>query len=103
MADTDIVERRMRNRAATIYAGFPQWSDTAALLERAADEITRLRALNVDLLKALTALEAFVGVMFGAGPDAVIPETVRTPIGIDVKAGEIIRAAAAAIAKAKGR
>jgi hypothetical protein len=37
--------RYLRNRAATIRAGFPAWTHTAELLEKSADEIERLRAL----------------------------------------------------------
>ena len=51
------------------------------------------------LTKALEDTRAFIGVMFGRGPDAVIPETVQTPLGIPVKIGEISRAAARALSE----
>lgn len=54
-----------------------------------------------DMLDALEDLHAFVAVMIGAGSDAVIPETVRTPLGALVKVGAIMRAASDAIAKAR--
>ena len=59
-----------------------------------------LIAAAPDLLAALQQLQAFVGVMFGDGPDATIPNTVRTPIGIPVKIGEIMDCTKAALAKA---
>lgn len=64
----------------------------------------RLIAAAPQLLAACKDLTAFVGVMFGAGPDAIIPETVTTPlgIGIPVKLGDIMREAQAAIARAEG-
>lgn len=54
------------------------------------DENKRLRA-------ALEQLHSFVAVMVGRGPNATIPETVPTPLGIPVKVGEIMRAASAAL------
>lgn len=53
------------------------------------------------LLAALENLEAFVSVMFGVGEDAVIPESVRCPLGCNVRIGESMREARAAIAAAK--
>jgi hypothetical protein len=47
--------------------------------------------------EALEQLYAFVGIMFGEGPDAVIPEVVMTPIGVPVKLGDIMREAHAAL------
>lgn len=41
--------------------------------------------------ECLKQLQSFVGVMFGQGPDAVVPETVRAPIGVDIKLGDIMR------------
>jgi len=55
------------------------------------------------LLNAAIELESFVGVMFGRGPDAVIPETVNTPLGIPVKLREIMVSARAAIVEAETR
>lgn len=60
------------------------------------DEVSRLRS-------ALQDLYAFVSVMIGHGPDASIPETIDTPLGVPVKIGSIMRDASAAIAKAEGR
>lgn len=47
--------------------------------------------------RALESLVAFVGVMFGQGPDATIPRTVQSPIGVPVKLGEIMDEARAAL------
>jgi hypothetical protein len=69
-------------------------------------EIQRQVALESaapDMLEALTQLHAFVGIMFGRGAEAAIPETVPTPLGPPVKLGAIMRDAAAAIAKAEGK
>lgn len=52
---------------------------------------------EAELREALEAMRAFVGVMFGAGPDATIPETVPSPLGIPVKVGAIMRRADAAL------
>lgn len=60
----------------------------------------RLIAAAPALLKAVTELSAFVGVMCGIGPNAIIPATIATPLGIDIKIGAIMRDAAAALAKA---
>lgn len=62
----------------------------------------RLIAAAPDLLAALQSLHSFVAVRFGRGPDAVIPETIDTHIGVPIKIGEIMREAAAAVAKATG-
>lgn len=61
----------------------------------------RLIAAAPELLEALQDLYAFVGVMVGRGPDASIPETVTTPIGLPVKIGAIMRDAEAALSKAE--
>lgn len=52
------------------------------------------------LREALQGAEAFIGVMFGDGPNAVIPETVRAPLGVDVKVGNVMRNIARALAGA---
>lgn len=62
----------------------------------------RLIAAAPDLLAALQSLQSFVAVMIGRGPDAEIPDTIPTPLGVPVKIGAIMRDAAAAIAKADG-
>lgn len=63
----------------------------------------RLIAAAPELLETLQSLNAFVGVMVGRGPEATIPDTITTPLGVPVKIGEIMRDAAAALAKAEGR
>ena len=55
-----------------------------------------------QLLAALHSLRSFVAVMVGRGPDAIIPDTITSPIGAPIKIGEIMRDADAAIAKAEG-
>jgi hypothetical protein len=61
----------------------------------------RLIAAAPELLAAIQSLHSFVAVMVGRGPDAVIPETITTPIGVPVKIGEIMRDAEAAIRKSE--
>lgn len=61
-----------------------------------------LIAAASELLEALQSLQSFVAVTIGRGPNAKIPDTIPTPLGIQVKIGEIMRMAAAAIAKAEG-
>jgi hypothetical protein len=68
----------------------------------ASDQRIKLIMAAHELLAACEQLESFIGVMFGRGADAVIPETVTLPIGVPCKLGEIMRETAAAIAKAKG-
>lgn len=62
----------------------------------------RLIASAPELLNTCDELLDFIGIMFGAGPDATIPESINTPLGIPVKVGRIIRDAKAVAAKAKG-
>lgn len=69
--------------------------------EVSADSYAHLIAATPELLAALKDLYAFVGVMVGRGPDASIPETVTTPIGLPVKIGAIMRDAEAALSKAE--
>lgn len=59
-----------------------------------------LIAAAPDLLAALQSLQSFVAIMIGRGPDAEIPDTIPTPLGVPVKIGAIMRDVAAAIAKA---
>lgn len=66
------------------------------------DVDARLIAAAPDMLAALDQLTAFVSIMIGQGPDATIPETVRTPLGVPVKVGKIMRAANEARALALG-
>lgn len=59
----------------------------------------------VEAVAALKQAEAFIGVMFGVGPDAIIPDNVTSPIGVNIFLGGImrdIRAAIAAYQKATG-
>ena len=61
-----------------------------------------LIAAAPDLYDALEDLRAFVAIMVGLGSNAVIPETIRSPLGAPVKIGAIMRDAAASLAKARG-
>jgi len=70
------------------------------MLERELDQVIRQRDV---LAEALRGYKAFVAVMFGVGPDAVIPETVVTPLGVPVKLGDICRAGRAALAAVEGK
>ncbi len=66
-------------------------------------EIARLSVANAALVDAVTELEAFVRVMFGRGPEAVIPETVGSPLGVPLKLREIVSSARRAIIQAGGQ
>lgn len=59
------------------------------------------REALVRCVDDLTALQAFVGIMLGRGPDAIIPEFVNAPLGIPVRIGDLMRGVASAITQAK--
>lgn len=68
--------------------------------------VTQLRAslsaADSRLGEAVSALEqttAFIGIMCGRGPDAVIPETINSPIGVPIKIGDIMREARHTLAR----
>lgn len=127
---TSGIVERLRTKADEIdrdVCNDPAWVEVAFMRE-AADEIERLQRIvlawergskmsqhlrtqdierqiqqNGELIRlreALSQVNAFVGIMFGDGPDAVIPETVGTPLGIPVKLGAIMRDVDAALSKA---
>jgi hypothetical protein len=54
--------------------------------------------MNDQERKIIQNFQAFVGVMFGQGPESSIPEYVATPLGIDVHIGGIMREAEALLA-----
>lgn len=54
-----------------------------------------------DLIDTVEAMQSFIGIMFGQGPDAIIPETVNAPIGIPIKVGDLMRSVSAIVARAK--
>lgn len=61
---------------------------------------TRARVAAADALaEACEGMQAFIGVMYGSGPDAIVPDSVLTPLAIPVKLGDIMRDAAAALAR----
>ena len=62
----------------------------------------RLIASAPDLLEALREITTLVSVLHGRGPNAEIPEALLTPLGVYIKAAEIMRNAKAAIQKAQG-
>jgi hypothetical protein len=49
------------------------------------------------VIEALKNVRSFVAVMHGSGPDAIIPETIPTPLGIPVKIGSVMRGVDAAL------
>jgi len=51
----------------------------------------------------LESAQAFIALMFGQGPDCIIPETVRAPIGVNVKVGKLMNDIADLIGTAKSR
>lgn len=52
----------------------------------------------MDAKEALAELHALVAILVGRGPDAIIPDAIRTPLGVYVKIGDIMQRAAAALA-----
>jgi hypothetical protein len=52
---------------------------------------------HAEMLAALEDAEALIGVMFGQGEDAIIPETVTTPLGVPAALGDIMRSIRSAI------
>lgn len=60
----------------------------------------RLIAAAPAMFEELSSLVSFVSVMFGRGPDCVIPEEVETPLGVPVKIGPMVRDAQAALNQA---
>jgi len=77
--------------------------------EQKAMERLRLRADEAEarvkeLKEAFDLLISLVSVAHSVGPDAIIPETITTPLGIPIKAREIVdraRAVLKAISKEK--
>jgi hypothetical protein len=63
-------------------------------------EIRRLAEVEAGAAELRAACEesrAFIGIMFGCGPDAVIPTTVVTPLGVPVKLAEVFQRLDAAL------
>lgn len=61
-----------------------------------------LIAAAPELFEALEQAAAVISIMFGCGPNCDLPETIKTPIGVDIKVGEIMADTRAALAKARG-
>lgn len=80
----------------------PQPQADAAFIAAARNELPALLDSHDALLEALEQVEALIGVTFGEGPEANIPETIPTRLGVPVKLGDIMRNVRAAIAKATG-
>jgi hypothetical protein len=78
------------------------WSPPCADGPEAADALESAQAEIARLTTALSEMRAFVGVMYGQGADAVIPETATGPLGFPIKIGAICRDADAALAKIGG-
>jgi hypothetical protein len=57
--------------------------------------------LHDELVEALDEAEAFLGAMFGQGPDAIVSEKVMLPLGVECDLGSIVRDLKATLAKAK--
>lgn len=72
--------------------------DLACRYQANMETISRLTAERDGLRKALRGMQAFVGVMFGRGRDAKIPETVDTPLGVPVRTGDLMREVESALA-----
>lgn len=55
-----------------------------------------------NLVATVETLQSFIGIMFGRGPDAIIPETVDAPaVGVPIKTGDMMRAATSILETAK--
>lgn len=101
-----VLTDHMMGAVATVHCSgegedWSQHGDNPKFAEAVAN--AHLIAAAPELLETLQSLNAFVGVMVGCGPEATIPDTITTPLGVPVKIGEIMRDAAAALAKAEGR
>lgn len=68
-----------------------------ALIEEWKADAQSAEARNRDLVAALEGAEAFIAVMCGQGPGAIIPETVRGPLGVSIKVGKLMRDVRAAL------
>ncbi len=91
MSETDIAEQ-LRDRTTLRYMGNCKCGK-CQLVPR--DLVVKA----ADGLDVMLQLRAFVGIMFGEGPHAIIPNTVRTPLGIPLKIGDLMDRADA-VAKA---
>lgn len=74
---------------------------TDASFQEVQAAITRLLAAKCELRGAVRDLEAFSSLMFGRGPDAIIPETVQSPLGITIQLGMLMREVHAAVRRAE--
>jgi hypothetical protein len=66
-----------------------------------AKELVKRVNLHDELVEALDEAEAFLGAMFGQGPDAIVPEKVMLPLGVECDLGGIVRDLKATLAKAR--
>jgi hypothetical protein len=81
------------------------YADGGNTTSASVDDWRRMKTLFIQsprLLGACEELEALIGVMFGEGEDAIIPETIRTPLGVDVKLAGIMRDLRSIVVAAKG-
>jgi hypothetical protein len=56
-----------------------EWAPRDPITRTLIEGVGELQAINRDMLAALEGMHAFTAVMFGRGPDAIIPETVNAP------------------------
>lgn len=71
-------------------------------LQPEAAEALALAVNSHDKMReALEDLRSFVAIMVGRGADAVIPETIQSPLGPKIKIGAIMRNANAALAEGR--
>jgi hypothetical protein len=68
--------------------------------ENAAEIVKRVNLYD-ELVEALDEAEAFLGAMFGQGPDAIVSEKVMLPLGVECDLGSIVRDLKATLAKAR--
>ncbi len=74
----------------------------AKKLLRQADRILTPEADKAKLVEAAKELRSLVGIMFGRGPDCIIPETIGTPLGVPIRIGAMMRDTDATLAKHGG-
>jgi hypothetical protein len=84
----------------TVNAEGTEWLGTSWDKAEAQELVKRVN-LHDELVEALDEAEAFLGAMFGQGDDAIVPEKVMLPLGVECDLGSIVRDLKATLAKAK--
>jgi hypothetical protein len=100
---TDDQEQHCTDLAASLvqivgrYKAQPPDAEANAALALEIRRLAEVEAGAAELRAACEESRAFIGIMFGCGPDAVIPTTVVTPLGVPVKLAEVFQRLDAAL------